>query len=891
MAILGACGGDSSDDPSTITLATTLPDGESGDIVVTAQRTGGTRAIAIPFTTRDRTAVEASDYVAASGTLEWSDGDTSDKTIVVTLVDDLVVETAEELVIELGEPPSNVTLDTSSVTAMISDDDGPGDSYALTSAGRLVHFNREEPRLRWSVDLSGFGGEKVLGIDVRPADGLLYALTDAAKLYTVDPMTGSATANATLVADPADTSSPFAGLSGELGIDFDPVTDRLRITSSTGQNLRVDVDSGNVTTDAELNGLSKGYTAIAHHNNVAPACRSSLYAIDAATNRFLTQSTGTDGVVTGVGGLGLDATATGGFDVYTNEEGKSSGLAVLTVDGQTGFFAIDLASGEAIMARASVGPLQAGETLTAIAMPTVPAASAVTQQPGELYGVTATHVISFNRAATAKFCTSAPIQGLAPGETVVGLDIRPSNSVLYILTKTGTAGKLHRLDPISGATSPAINIPIALQGTEFGVDFNPTDTVPLRIISNTGQNVRVTDLVTGAATADSPLNGAGTSAAGAAYTDSLPGAGTSTLYVIDAASDRLRVQTPPNSGTLVDVGPLGIDIADVPGFDVDGRDNNALVVVTVGGSSQLHTIDLSTGALSASLGTIAGPPLVGVARATPQTNVFGVTTENKLVRISLTDPAMVTVISDPELMPPVDTITGLDPGEHLVGIDSRPGNNVIYGIGNLGGVYTLNSATARTNKQGTLAADPIDTSNPFAALAGTAFGVDFNPTALALRVVSDADQNLRIPNVSMPTVFTDTTLSSPGGAVDVSAAAYTNSYIPRDGAPRSTTLYVIDVASGQLMVQAPPNNGTLTAVGPLAASGSFHVPGMPSLTGFDIGGGNNGIALAAIQRPSSGGTLEPFSRLYRVDLATGAATEIGNGIGGAPLRGLAIQIR
>lgn len=53
---------------------------------------------------------------------------------------------------------------------------------------------------------------------------------------------------------------------------------------------------------------------------------------------------------------------------------------------------------------------------------------------------------------------------------------------------------------------------------------------------------------------------------GAAYTDTVRGAGTASLYVIDATSDRLRMQTPPNSGTLVDVGPLGADITDVAGF-------------------------------------------------------------------------------------------------------------------------------------------------------------------------------------------------------------------------------------------------------------------------------------------------------------------------------------
>lgn len=886
-----SCGDDST---GTISLtAVTVPAGESGEIIVTAQRTGGSDgSITVPFTTRDGSAVEITDYTAATGSLTWGDGDTEDKTISISIVDDVAIETSEDLVIELGSP-SGGFLGTSSMTATILDDDHMGDSYAVTTAGRLMHFDRVEVgRFSYAVDLSGLGTETVLGIDVRPADGKLYAITSGAKLYTIDPTTGVATVKSSLIADPTDASSPFTAISGtDVGIDFNPVVDRLRITTTTGQNLRINVDTGEVTTDTAINGLSTGYGAVAYSNNVAPACRTTLYAIDVATNRFLSQSPPNDGMTNGIGGLGLDATASGGFDVMTDAAGVSSGFALLTVDGVTGSYAIDLASGAATVLRAAVGPLPTGETVVSFAMPALPAATPVTQLAGEVYGVTATGLVSFNRASPAKLCTSRTINGLAAGDSLVGIDMRPATGVLYVLANNAGAGKLHRVDPATGNLSPAIPVSVALQGTEFGVDFNPAAD-GLRIVSNTGQNLRVTNLTTGAATTDTALNGAGTSAVGAAYTDAVPGAGTTTLYVIDATADRLRIQNPPNSGLLVDVGPLGVDITDVSGFDIDGRDNSAVLVTTTGTTSTLHSLDVTTGTVSASLGVIGGgAPVRGITRVTPQMNLFGVTTDNKLVRISMTDPSMVTTISDPMLMPPVDTITGLAAGEHLVGIDVRPGTNVMYGVGSLGAVYSLNGSTAAANPQGTLSADPLDTTSPFAGLSGTSFGVDFNPTGpIAMRVVSDAEQNLRIPNVAMPKAFTDLPLTP--GPVDVSAAAYTNSFAPPAGVTASTTLYVIDVTSGQLMIQEPPNNGTLTAVGPLALTGSLSDPAVPSLNGFDIGGGNNGIALAAFQRPSSTpGVPEAFSRLYRINLVTGAATEIGTGIGGAPLRGLAIQIR
>ncbi|MBA3396668.1 MAG: DUF4394 domain-containing protein [Deltaproteobacteria bacterium] len=868
-----------------------FPAGESGDIIIYAHRTGGAGGtISLAFSTVGDTAVETSDFVASSGSVTWADGDTESKMITISIVDDVVVEPSEKFVIEL-DPSAGAELDTRTVEATIVDDDGAGDKFAVTSAGRLVHFaSNEYGRLSLAVELSGLGSQKIIGLDFRPADGKLYALTDGASIFTVDPMTGAASARSMLAADPADTTNPFTALPGaELGIDFDPVTDRMRIVSKTGQNLRVDVDTGLVTTDAVINGTSMGYTALAHNNNIAPACRTTLYAIDIATNRFVTQTPNT-GVAVGVGGLGFAATAVGGFDLVTGADGKNLAVALLTVDGVTGSYAIDLGSGKGMLQRV-VGPLAPGETIVSFAMPSLPASSPVTQREGEFFAVTATEVLSFSPAALAKRCTSQPINGLAAGEIVVSADVRPSNNVLYVLTRIGTAGKLHRVDLLSGNLSPAVSISVPLQGTAFGMDFNPTGTIPLRIVSNTGQNIRVTDLDTGAAVADGALNGAGTAATEAAYTDSLPGAGATRLYVLDSTADRLYIQNPPNSGTLIDVGPFGVDITGAVGFDIDGRNNTATVVTTSGASSQLRTIDLTTGALSAPLGTIAGAPLLGVGRAAPETNVYGITEENRLVRISLNDPSMVTVMKDPLAIPPVDTIVGLAANEKLVGIDVRPNDTIIYGLGSLGGIYTINSFSARANNLGKLAADPMDTSDPFTAMAGAAFGIDFNPTGTgALRVVSTDEQNLRIPNLMMPRVFTDTALASTG-PVDAIGAAYTNSYMTPQGAPTSTTLYVIDGLSGQLMIQSPPNNGTLTAVGPLAASGVFYDPAMPSHSGFDIAGGNNGIALAAFRRPSGAGGLEAFSRLYRIDLATGAATEIGNGIGGAPLRGLTIHVR
>jgi len=160
-----------------------------------------------------------------------------------------------------------------------------------------------------------------------------------------------------------------------------------------------------------------------------------------------------------------------------------------------------------------------------------------------------------------------------------------------------------------------------LVGTAFGMDWNPTGPVALRIVSDAGQNLRVTDVATGATTADGAINGA-SGLSGAAYTNSVQGAGATTLYTIDTAADRLRIQSPPNTGAQLDAGALGVDVAAVAGFEIDGRDNTAFAALDLAGSAvtTFHTVNLATGAVSAPLGTLGGGKrLRGLTRPTPTT--------------------------------------------------------------------------------------------------------------------------------------------------------------------------------------------------------------------------------------------------------------------------------
>ena len=742
----------------------------------------------------------------------------------------------------------------------------PGDTFALTSANRLVTFNRAMPSVRTSVAISGLqNGEQLLGIDIRPGAtittpaGELYALGNTGRIYTINTTSGAATQKAQLAADATDTTNPFTALDGtDFGVDFNPVVDRLRVVSNTGQNLRINVDTGATTTDDALNSAGAtrtGVSATAYTNSFASACRTTLFYIDINTDRLLTTTDPNAGTLSEVGNLGVNADAGSGYEIVTAADGTNSALAVLTVGGATTLYTINMTSGAAT-ATGPVTGLNSGETLRGIAAAST--ATAPTQATGSVLAVTETNkLISFNNATPQKLCTSAAIGGLQAGENVLGIDTRPADGGVYGL---GSTGRIYTIDTATAAATlkstlaadaaDATNPFTALDGTDFGVDFNP---VPdrLRVVSNTGQNLRI-NVDTGAATTDATLNPGGSTITAAGYTNSFAGAGTTTLFVLDVANDRLMIQGQPsgnpNNGDLQAVGPLGIDVQAATGFDISGTNSTAIAAVSLAGAatSELHTINLASGAATRVNAIGGGERVRGLAlNANPRATLLGVTTDNRLVTFKTGTPGT------------LDTnvaVTGLQGGETIIGIDIRPANGRLYAATDAARLYTLDATTGAATMAGMLSADATDATNPFAMLSGAAFGVDFNPLADRLRLVSDAEQNLRA-NADTGATTTDAMLTR--GAFAVTAAAYTNNFAPSP----STTLYVIDTQNDRLLTQNPPNNGTLNDVGALGMDAS-------AVNGFEIAGPDTALAVLA--------TASAPPALYTVNLVTGAATLVGN---------------
>ena len=228
--------------------------------------------------------------------------------------------------------------------------------------------------------------------------------------------------------------------------------------------------------------------------------------------------------------------------------------------------------------------------------------------------------------------------------------------------------------------------------------------------------------------------------------------------------------------------------------------------------------------------------------------------------VGLTDEDNQRLVCFSEFLPFLDRVIGpigpLVTDGRIVGIDYRPATGQLYGLGDLGGVYTISASTAEATLQTRLNV----------ALEGTFFGVDFNPTVDLLRIVSDTGQNLRA-NVVTGVTQEDTDLATPptaGTTLGVTAAAYTNN----DTDPlTATTLFDVNTVTDRVVIQAPPNNGSLNPTGSLRVDAATD-------SGFDIysrvyGGITQDVtAFAAL-------TVGGNARFYRVDLLTGEAKQRG----------------
>jgi Ca2+-binding RTX toxin-like protein len=690
--------------------------------------------------------------------------------------------------------------------------DGDGDLrlFALTEQNVLIVFDPNRPNRVQSLNVSSVDGT-LIGIDVRPADGQLYGITDTNKVYTINTTTGVATLKSTLT--PANLGLTAGQQSG---IDFNPTPDRLRLVGSNEQNLRVNVDNGQI---ADLNnnpadgiqpdtnlayapgdpnfGANPNITAAAYTNSFLPSPdanrRTTLYEIDSNLDVLVRQGgfnfpdnppSPNGGQLFTVGDLKVDFADKAGFDIFSPANGINVAYAV---SGST-LFSINLVTGEAT----NLGRVGNGNyTFVGVAASTVAIGSG-----------------------------NDTLNGGDGNDRLLGRD---GQDVLR-----GENGD----DTLSGG---------AHNDTLEGGDGN--------------------DVIMGDGGSDRITGGNGVDVLdGGEESDFIDGGDGNDILKGGTGNDTLKGQ---NGDDMLD-GESGNDTIEAG----DGND------VVRGGSGNDHLKGES--GHDALLGGAGDDYLSGgagddVLEGDTDLRLFGLTTQNTIVVFEPTRTNQTQTLS----VANADS-TAID--GTLIGIDVRPADGQLYGITDTNKVYTINTTTGVATLKSTL------TPANLGLTAGQQSGIDFNPTPDRLRLVGSNEQNLRVNvdngqiadlnNNPADGIQPDTNLAyAPGdpnfGAnPNITAAAYTNSFLPSPDANRRTTLYEIDSNLDVLVRQGgfnfpdnppSPNGGQLFTVGRLGVD-------FGPTAGLDIFSPVSGINVAY---------AVTGSRLFNINLGTGAASLLG----------------
>lgn len=508
-----------------------------------------------------------------------------------------------------------------------------------------------------------------------------------------------------------------------------------------------------------------------------------------------------------------------------------------------------------------------------------------------IYALSEGELISFNALIPGVISSTTTITGVTGGQTIVGMDYRPATGQLYAMGYVQASGntQLYTINTSTGVATAVNPTPFVLAANlgKVSFDFNPT-VDRIRVTGSNNMNYRLNPIIGSIAATDGdlafatgdPNAGAEPSIGAGAYTNSYIAATATTLYNYDDSLNILTTQNPPNAGTLNTVGASGIvvDLSDAT-TDMDifyntiTAQNVAYFVANVSGSDDnLYTINLSTGAATfvGAIGLtgrevedIAVEININLPVVTGQM-VYALTTNNNLISFDSENPGVIRS----QLTP-----SALGTGQVLMGLDFRPATGELYGLGfnsgtNEAQLYTLNTTTGVATAVGT----------PSTLTLSGNIGFDFNPTVDRIRVIAVNDSNYRLHPVTGAIAATDGELAyatgDPNFGIDpmVGSGAYTNSY----NGTTTTSLYNYDEGLNLLVLQNPPNAGTLNTVGASGITVNGSEPSVDLDIYYDHMTNTNMAYMAANTGTSS------FDGFYTVNTTTGAATlvgAIGNGVG------------
>ena len=218
---------------------------------------------------------------------------------------------------------------------------------ALIDGDTIAVVDTAQKKAIKSMKVTGIDGALV-GIDVRPSDGMLYGVVEDGTVVTV-AMDGKATQKSKL--------ETMVAKGQAITVDFNPVADRLRLMGADGTSLRANVDDGKVVKDGNHKyadgdmhkGEKPNIVAGAYTNSVKGTKETTLFNIDATIGGLIKQAPPNDGTLNAVGKLGIKADNVA-FDIWSDGTRNEAWLMA----GDT-LYSVDLASGKATEAAKIAG--------------------------------------------------------------------------------------------------------------------------------------------------------------------------------------------------------------------------------------------------------------------------------------------------------------------------------------------------------------------------------------------------------------------------------------------------------------------------------------------------------------------------------------------------------
>jgi hypothetical protein len=339
----------------------------------------------------------------------------------------------------------------------------PATASALSLSGtQLTRFAFATPGASAQASVTGVvAGERLVGFDVRPATGQLYALgidaaNDRGTVYVLEPQSAAGTAQATAVGLPGriawvdDNGVPIDLSDLPLAFDFNPAADRIRIVDASGLNARANPNDGApVDGNAAIAGtnpdgsvqaeIGTQIVATAYASNTSGASATTQYTLDQSFARLSIQNppnSGTQSLPLALTIFGTPFVFSGdtGFDI---PPGPTASAANAAVNGQGYFTANDPTSAPTLyevgLADGIVLPLGAiasnGQSLTGLAVHNAPveiAFAATSLVVDEGTGAASIGIVLLNGGSTpVRYRTT-------DGSAVAGRDYEATQGTLFL---------------------------------------------------------------------------------------------------------------------------------------------------------------------------------------------------------------------------------------------------------------------------------------------------------------------------------------------------------------------------------------------------------------------------------------------------------------------------